>query len=542
MTGGLPRPGRAAVVGGLLGGAATSAGIALTATSGWLVVRASERPVILTLLAAIVAVRAFGMARPFFRYLERVHSHDAALADLARRRTEVYEALIPLTPARLGRRSRSRVLTGIVDDLTDVVEAEVRVTVPVLSSAVAGVVATVLAAAFAPAVGVVVAGLLAVVAAACALAWRVESGSRDALLEARAEISRVCDLVARHAGELRAIGAEDAALRMVDAAQATLARAVRRQSRGRAAVAAVLPLGTAGATIAAAVVVDPRTVGAPVAALLVLLPVAVGDALAPLVEAVRSLARARGSSARIAAILERDPAVSDRGTTPLPADPDVRLDGVTASWTGATQDLDPTDLRLGPGRHLGIVGPNGSGKSTLLAVLTRTLDVTGGRHTIGGTDVRDVPLAATRATVAVVDDEPHVFAATLAENLRFARPGCDDAAIRRALLLAGLGPWSDALPDGLETVLGSGGRGLSGGERTRLGIARAVLADRPTVVLDEPAAHLDHVTATAVLDDVLDAARDRAVVVVSHRPEARERFDEVLDLGRRPALAPTTKE
>ena len=97
MTAGLPRPGRAALVAGLLGGAATSAGIALTATSGWLVVRASERPVILTLLAAIVAVRAFGMARPFFRYLERVHSHDAALADLARRRTEVYAALVPLT-------------------------------------------------------------------------------------------------------------------------------------------------------------------------------------------------------------------------------------------------------------------------------------------------------------------------------------------------------------------------------------------------------------------------------------------------------------
>ena len=94
------RTSRATVVGGLLGGAATTCGIALTATSGWLIVRASERPVILTLLAAIVAVRAFGMARPFFRYLERLVSHDAALDDLARRRTAVYAALVPLTPAR----------------------------------------------------------------------------------------------------------------------------------------------------------------------------------------------------------------------------------------------------------------------------------------------------------------------------------------------------------------------------------------------------------------------------------------------------------
>ena len=116
---------------GLIGGAATASGIALTATSGWLIVRASERPIILTLLVAVVGVRAFGIARPLLRYAERLMSHDEALADLARRRAEMYAALVPLTPARLGRRSRSSVLSGVVDDVTDVVDAHVRVTVPV---------------------------------------------------------------------------------------------------------------------------------------------------------------------------------------------------------------------------------------------------------------------------------------------------------------------------------------------------------------------------------------------------------------------------
>ena len=165
------RPTRATIIGGLLGGAATASGIALTATSGWLIVRASEQPVILTLLTAIVGVRAFGIARPLFRYVERLVSHDAALDDLARERTRVYSALVPLTPARLGRRSRSRVLAGVVDDLTDVVDAQVRVTVPVLSSIVAGLVATLLVAWFSPAVGLVLAGLLVAVAATCWLAW-----------------------------------------------------------------------------------------------------------------------------------------------------------------------------------------------------------------------------------------------------------------------------------------------------------------------------------------------------------------------------------
>ena len=117
------RPSQRVVVAGLLGGAALTAGVALTATSGWLIVRASERPVVLTLLTAIVAVRAFGLARPVFRYWERVRSHDAALDDLAHRRTAVYERLVPLTPARLGTHGRADVLTGVVDDLTDVVAA-----------------------------------------------------------------------------------------------------------------------------------------------------------------------------------------------------------------------------------------------------------------------------------------------------------------------------------------------------------------------------------------------------------------------------------
>lgn len=555
------RPTRATIIGGLLGGAATASGIALTATSGWLIVRASEQPVILTLLTAIVGVRAFGIARPLFRYVERLVSHDAALDDLARERTRVYSALVPLTPARLGRRSRSRVLAGVVDDLTDVVDAQVRVTVPVLSSIVAGLVATLLVAWFSPTVGLVLAGLLVAVAGTCWLAWLLESRSRDELLEARAEVLRVSDLVARQSGELQAIGAQDTAAGWLRDAHDALRAATRQQSRGRALVAATLLVATAAATVAAAFLADPAATGAPVAALLVVVPVAVGDALAPLVDSMRALARAQGSAARLEALLDQEPAVSDPVSAPAtPADVrqvgacsqgagrnavtgrHVSLEQVAASWTGTADQLAPTDLTLEPGQRVAVVGPNGSGKSTLLAVLARHLDPSRGRHTVDGVDVREVALDEVRRHVAVVDDEPHVFASSVAANVRLAAPGASDDGIRSALGRAGLGAWVDALPEGLETRLGTGGRGVSGGERTRLGVARAVLADRPLVLLDEPTAHLDHATATAVLDDVLDATDDRAVVLVSHRPEAAERFHRVLDLGVASKAASTLKE
>ncbi|MFL6081465.1 MAG: thiol reductant ABC exporter subunit CydC [Ornithinibacter sp.] len=543
---GMLRPTRQTIIGALLGGAATASGIALTATSGWLIVRASEEPIILTLMVAIVAVRTFGIARPFFRYLERLVSHDAALDDLAVRRTSVYAALIPLTPARLGRRSRSRVLTGVVDDLTDVVEAQVRVTVPLLSSTLAALVAVVLTAWFSPAIGLVLAGLMVAVAGTCWLAWVLESHSRDELLESRAEVLRISDLVARQAAELQAIGATHTAAGWLDDAHDILRRAVRRQSRGRALVAAALLVATAVATLLAALLVDPAVTGRPVAALLVVVPVAVGDALAPLVDTMRYLARAQGSSVRLEALLDQEPAVTDSPAAVAEhihsSGRRVDLDGVAASWTGHGEQLAPTDLHLRPGQRVAVVGPNGTGKSTMLAVLARHLDPSRGRHAVDNVDVHHLTIDDVRRHVAVVDDEPHVFAASLATNLRLAGPDADDAALERALQRAGLDRWLAGLPDGLDTALGSGGRGLSGGERARLGVARAVLADRPVVLLDEPTAHLDHATATAVLDDVLSATDGRSVVMVSHRPEALDRFDTVLDLGARRPAAPPPKE
>ncbi len=533
-------PGPAIIVAGLIGGAATASGIALTATSGWLIVRASERPVILTLLAAIVAVRAFGMARPYFRYVERIRSHDAALDDLARRRVQVYAGLVPLTPARLGRRARSEVLTGVVDDLSDVVDAQVRVTVPIVSSLVAGLMAVALAAALAPSVGFVLAGLLLLITAGCAIAWGLESRSRSALLRARADVMRISDLVARQATQLRAVGGEDAALGWLTDAHDRLRAAVARQSAGRALVAALILVGTAGAAAAAAFLARGAGVSGPIAALLVVTPVAVGDAFAPLVETMRWLARAQGSQDRLDILLDQDPAVAGTGTTRLngaddrqsaayPA-PRLTLRGVAASWTEGARQLAPIDLDLYPGRRVAVVGANGSGKSTLLAVLARHLDPVEGTYAVDGTDVRAVDLADLRARFAVVDDEPHIFASTLRENLRLARPDADDAAVTDALDRAGLRAWRRSLPDGLDTRLGTDGRGVSGGERARLGLARALLSGRPVILLDEPVAHLDHATAMDVLDDVMSATAGRTVVMVSHRPEGLAGFDDIIDL------------
>jgi len=535
----MSRPGRAIVGAGFLGGIATTSGVALTATSGWLIVRASERPPILLLLTAIVAVRAFGMARPLFRYWERLRSHDVALADLADRRTTAYERLIPLTPARLGRRGRADLLTGVVDDLSDVVDAQVRFTVPVLSTLLASAMAAIILTALSPVAGLVIAAMATLTAPILVLGWRLEGRSQQTLLAARAELSRVTALVSGNAGELQAIGAGDQAQAWLAAAHADLRRAAGRQSRGRASAAGMLLLLTAAGTLAMTAAILPEvgaSISAPVAALLVLTPIALGDAFSTLPDAVRALARSQASAVRLRALLDQESAVSASGTQPPQSTgsipPALSLVSLTAAWSGTTPQVGPVDLNIQPGARLAITGPNGCGKSTLLAVLARSLDPTGGGYRLGEQDALTLDLEQSRQIFAVLDDEPHLFASTLRANLGLARPASADPDLVEALGRAGLAQWFAELGDGLDAVIGSGGRGVSGGERARLGLARALLSKRPVLLLDEPVAHLDHATANAVMADLTNSAADHSVVMVTHRPDALAGFDHVIDLSR----------
>jgi ATP-binding cassette subfamily C protein CydCD len=532
---------RGVVGASVLGGLALASGVALTATSGWLIVRANERPVVLTLLTAIVAVRAFGIGRPLLRYAERVRSHDAALRDLSRRRVETYRRLVPLTPARLGRHARATLLTGVVRDVDDEVDAQVRGLVPVLAAGCAAALALLLSAVLLPAAGWVIAGEVVSVAAVLALAWHLESRDQEPWLAARGEVARVAALVTSQATELQAVGGGAQAQRWLRDAHVVQQRTGRRQVRGRALAATLLPWVSGAAAVAVAVSVrsaaDPPSDA--VAALLVLTPLALGDALADLTDAVGSFARSQASSARLASLLGQRAAVRrvDAAVTALPAVPRLELRALTASWeepaSGAAPDLGPLDLVVRPGERLAVVGPSGCGKSTLLAVLARQLDPRHGSFRVDGHEVRELQLQQVRELMAVMDDEPHVFASTLRENLRLADSHADDQRIVDVLRRAGLGPWYRGLPDALDTVLGSGGRGVSGGERARLSLARALLSRRSVLLLDEPVAHLDHPTAVAVMQDVLAASGPRTVVMVSHREDVLDGFDRVLHL--RPA-------
>ncbi len=525
------------------GAAAVLAGAALTATATWLIVTAAGRPPVLTLSVAAVVVRASATARPLLVLAERLLSHDAALSKLARRRAAVVAALVPRLPGPLTRRragGSGDLLVQLVHDVDARVDALLRWRHPVAATALALAVALGAAALADPVLALAaLPGLvLAAVVAPLAAGWA----------ERRAEAHRDDVAALAQAGTETAAGVEDLLavgaphpLEPLHRSVSRLAVGERRRARAAAGTAAVQALGAGLAVLGPALLAGGSGAGAAWAAAVVLGAAVVVEATRALPDAVRARHRAAQAARRSADLLSTAPAATE------PADPRalpagtgraLRLRGVVAGWEGPA--LRGVDLDLAPGEVVAVRGASGSGKSTLGAVLMRFLDLRAGTAELDGVPLGEVAGDDVRAVVGLVADDEHVFATSLRENLLLAAPGRADADLLAVLHRVRLGDWFAALPAGLDTRLGDGGAPVSGGERRRLAMARALLADVAVLVLDEPSEGLDAETGRALVADLVGARGERSVLLLAHRDEGVDLADRVLELrdGHLTAVAP----
>jgi ATP-binding cassette, subfamily C, bacterial CydCD len=244
-------------------------------------------------------------------------------------------------------------------------------------------------------------------------------------------------------------------------------------------------------------------------------------------------AEGMATAEQVFAVLEEP--LAPRGTrtdVPDPAIAAVGIEGLRVSYAGRGEPaLDGVSLTVRAGEVLALAGPSGCGKSTLLAVLLGLIAPERGVVRVGGVDLAELDPAAWRAKLAWVPQRPHLFGASIAENVRLGRGDASDEEVRAALRAAGLADVVARLPQGLGTVLGDRGAGLSAGERQRVALARAFLRDAPLLLLDEPTANLDGQTEQEVLQAVRRLSRGRTVVLVAHRPALLALADRVLSLA-----------
>jgi thiol reductant ABC exporter CydC subunit len=531
----------------LLGALAVVFGIGLMTSAGYLIARAAEQPAILSLTVAIVLVRFFGLGRPLVRYLERLASHDLAFRVLARIRVRFYERIEPLAPAGLEAYRRGDLVSRMVGDVDALQNLYLRGLGPPVVAAAAAAVAVGVAAVILPlaaailAVGLLVAGLLV-----SAVAARLGRSAGQARAAAQGHLSAELVELLRGAPEIAVYGRQADTLERIGAGDRTLTRLARRDSLA-AGVADGLLLLVEGCTVVAVVASaveahDAGRLDRIFIAVLALLALASFDAVTPLPQAARELSGTLGAGSRVLELAERESAVRDPegAAVERPSAGVLELDGVVARYSPeGPAVLNGASMLLAPGRSLALVGPSGSGKTTIVNLLLRFLDPEAGRITLDGKDLRDYRQVDLRGAVAVAGQDAHIFSTTIRENIRLARPGATDAEVEAALRRARILDWVEALPDGLDTLVGEEGAQLSGGERQRIGLARAFLADALVLVLDEPTSHLDAELAEELVCDVLSAADGRSVLLVTHRPEGLELVDEVvvLDEGRTSALA-----
>ncbi|MFB6958353.1 thiol reductant ABC exporter subunit CydD [Streptomyces sp. NPDC056309] len=536
-----PRRGRLALA-LLLGSLALGSAVGLMATSGWLISRASQQPPVLYLMVAVTATRAFGIGRAVFRYAERLVSHDAVLRMLADTRVAVYRRLERLAPAGLRRMRRGDLLTRLVADVDALQDYWLRWLLPAGAAVTVSAASVAFTAWLLPEAGAVLAaGLLAAGAGVPLVTGAVARRAEHRLAPARGALAtRVTELLTGTA-ELAVAGALPTRITETRRADRLLTRIASRAATatalGDGLTALISGLTVAATALAGAQAVADGRLGGVTMAVVVLTPLAAFEAVLGMPLAVRYRHRVRRSAERVYEVLDApEPVREPERPRQAPASPfPLAVRNLTARYAGQNRAaLAGLDLTLQEGRRVAVVGPSGSGKTTLAQVLLRFLDAETGTYTLGGVDARAVDGDAVRRMVGLCAQDAHLFDSSVRENLLLAKKDATEAELRDALARARLLGWVDALPDGLDTLVGEHGARLSGGQRQRLALARALLADFPVLVLDEPAEHLDLATADALTGDLLAATQGRTTLLITHRLAGLAAVDEVivLDEGR----------
>lgn len=520
--------------------ASVLANAGLMAVSGWFIAAmgiAGATGATINYFTPAAVIRALAIIRTGGRYAERLVSHEATFRLLAELRRWTYERLEPLAPEGLQEFRSGDLLARIRTDIDRLELFFLRILAPTIVAVLAGVVFVAVLAVYHPLIGlsefvllVAAGGLLPFVVA------RAGAGPSQGITRSMAELNASLVDSLQGLGEVQVYGLEAQHFARTQALSEALIADEARMSRltglSQAGVGLAANLALWLVLLIAIPAVTAGDMAPPNLPMLALLALASFEAVLPVPLALQGLAGTLKSAGRLFALADasfevRDPPLP----APLPPRSDVSMRGVSLRYAGSSRPaLEGLDLELPEGKRIAILGPTGSGKSSVVNLLMRFWVPTQGTISLGGVPLNHLEAADIRSRMAVVPQSAHLFAATIGDNLRIAKPDASQGLIEAACRTAQIHDFIMRQPDGYDTYIGSQGLKLSGGEARRLAIARALLKDAPILILDEPTEGMDVETERAVLNALLGGDGDRSVLLITHRPAGLDRVDEIVVL------------
>ncbi|MGD0610730.1 MAG: thiol reductant ABC exporter subunit CydD [Anaerolineales bacterium] len=525
----------------LLGALTIGSNAGLMGTAAYLISAAALHPDISMLEVAIVGVRFFGIARGVFRYLERLVSHNVTFHLLASLRAWFYSALEPLAPARLMQFRSGDLLSRIVADIDALENFYVRVVAPPLVALVVALVTGVYLALYDPRLGQAFLLFIAGMGIGLPLlAWALSSRPGAQLSRQRAGLHALFVDGIQGLADLAAFGRGGDYLARIQASGRSYGRTRQRMawlSGFDAGLALLLAnLGMWCVLVLAIPLVRQGTLAGVMLAPLALITLASFEAVQPLPQAAQMLTDSLQSGRRLYALVDATPAVIDPPVRQrLPESGTLTVRGLRFSYEpGEPPALDGIDFDLPMGQCLALVGPSGAGKSTLANLLFRFWEYSDGQILFGGVDLHQLAGEDACHLFSLVQQQPYFFNDTIRQNLLLGRPAAGETELREATRMAQIDEVILSLPQGYETVIGERGFRLSAGERQRLAIARALIKGSPVLILDEPTANLDPVVERQILDLLFPLAKNRSLLLITHRLVGMDRVNEIiaLDHGR----------
>ncbi|MBB4196679.1 thiol reductant ABC exporter subunit CydC [Rhodoblastus sphagnicola] len=524
------------------------ANIGLIAVAGWFITAmaaAGLAGVTIDYFTPAALIRALAILRSGGRYVDRLISHEATFRLMGELRGHIFASLEPLAPAALADLRSGDITERLRGDIDRLEHVFLRLVSPLV---VAWLVGAILVAALAR-----WNGAMALAAAAIFLLAGVAApalGARAGRAPSRVAATTSADLRARLTDDIKglapllATGADArhiAALeRKMDDLLAAEAKVARVGALGQACVGATGELAALAVLAFGAPLLRAGALKSPDLAMAVLAALAALEAFAPLAGAFGGLFGILASADRVFGLIDRKPEVEETARPlPPPARFNISFHAVSLTYPGAARPaLTNIDLEISEGARIAFVGASGAGKSSLADLLMRFRDPSQGEIRLGGVALKKLSGRLLHSRIVVVRQNPHLFAATVAENLRLAKRSASDAELWAALASVDLEETIRALPLGLEAPVGAAGEKLSGGQAKRLGLARALLSDAPILFLDEPTEGLDATTAQRILAAVLRRAEGRTLLIATHRPAEMAAMEDVIALDGGARLAP----